>query len=286
MKIYHDFQHLEDIRNAVVTTGSFDGVHSGHKAILERLKKLSFEIGGETVLITFHPHPRKVLYPDTYGKDLRLITSPREKIELLSRAGLDHLIIVNFTKKFSEISSLSFVRDILLKRLRARKIVTGYNHHFGHNREGDTELMRQLGKQLGFEVEEISEQEIQQESVSSVTIRKALLEGDIQRANRYLDHNYIITGKCTSLKPPSADSPYPHYSITLEDESKLLPPNGTYPVLIVDDEGKYPGRCFIRNNSNSPLHASITFETEEHINCLTEITTLIFLDFNPTDHAH
>ncbi|MBL7110400.1 MAG: riboflavin biosynthesis protein RibF [Bacteroidales bacterium] len=286
MKIYYDFEHLEEIRNAVVTTGSFDGVHSGHKAILERLKKLAFEIGGETVLITFQPHPRKVLYPDTYGKDLRLITSPREKIELLSRAGLDHLILINFTKEFSKISSVSFVRDILLKKLHARKIITGYNHHFGHNREGDTELMRQLAKQFGFDVEEIPEQEVQQESVSSVTIRKALLEGDIQRANKYLDHNYIITGKCTSLKPPSPASQHPRYSIQLEEETKLLPPDGTYPVIIIDEEDKYPGCCFIRNTPESPIQASISFETFEPVHSLTGITTLLFQDKAPEPYAH
>ncbi|MFH1297598.1 MAG: riboflavin biosynthesis protein RibF [Bacteroidota bacterium] len=286
MKIYYDFEHLEKIRNAVVTTGSFDGVHSGHKAILERLKKLAFEIGGETVLITFQPHPRKVLYPDTYGKDLRLITSPHEKIELLSRAGLDHLIVVNFTKEFSKISSVSFVRDILLKKLNARKIITGYNHHFGHNREGDTEVMRKLGKQFGFDVEEIPEQEIQQESVSSVTIRKALMEGDIQLANRYLDHNYIITGKCINHTMLPGTSRHPRYSIQLEEETKLLPPNGVYPVIIIDEEDKYPGRCFIRNNPESPFEESISFETLEPVNRLTGITTLLFQDKAPDTYAH
>ncbi len=286
MKIYYDFEHLEEIRNAVVSTGSFDGVHSGHKAILERLKKLAFDIEGETVLITFHPHPRKVLYPDTYGKGLRLIASPREKIELLSRAGLDHLIIVNFTKEFSEISSVSFVKDILLKKLHARKIITGYNHHFGHNREGDTDLMAQLGKQFNFDVEEIPEQEVQQESVSSVYIRKAIQEGDIRRANRYLDHNYIITGKCSSLKPPSVDFPYFHYSIQLEEEAKLLPPDGRYPVIIIDDDDKYQGHCFISNNQETPLKTSITFETKEPVNCLSEIITLLFQDYTPNHNAY
>ncbi|MBE0647804.1 MAG: FAD synthetase family protein [Bacteroidales bacterium] len=286
MKIYYDFEHLEDIRNAVVTTGSFDGVHSGHKVIIERLKKLAFDIDGETVLITFHPHPRKLLYPDTYGKDLRLITSPREKIELLSRAGLDHLIIVNFTKEFSQISSVSFVRDILLKKLHARKIITGYNHHFGHNREGDTEQMTQLGKQYNFEVEEIPEQEVQQESVSSVSIRKALMEGDIKRANSYLGHNYIITGKCTCLKPQAKDSPFFPYSMQLEEETKLLPPDGSYPVIIIDDDDKYSGNCTIRNNQESPLMASILFETKEPVNCSSEIITLIFQDFTPDAYGN
>lgn len=288
MKIYHDFEQLENIRNPVVTTGSFDGVHSGHKAILERLKKLALDIGGETVLITFHPHPRKVLYPDTYtyGKNLRLITSLREKTELLSRVGLDHLIIVKFTKEFSEISSVNFVRDILLNQLHARKIITGYNHHFGHNREGDTELMKQLGKRYHFDFEEIPEQEVQQESVSSVSIRKSLLTGDIKRANRYLDHPYIITGKCSCIKHWSLDSPYFNYALHLEEESKLLPPDGIYPVLVIDDDDKYPGKCCITNHPDLPLMSSIVFETKEPVNCLSEITTLLFQDITPGNHAH
>ena len=276
MNIHYDFNNLKGIRNAVVTTGSFDGVHNGHKVILERLKKIAFDIGGESVLITFHPHPRQVLYPDTYGKDLRLISSQREKIELLTKAGIDHLIIANFTKEFSKISSVSFVRDILLKKLQARKIITGYNHHFGHNREGDTELMMQLGKQFGFEVEEIPEQDIQQEAVSSVSIRKALEEGDIPKANKYLDHNFIIMGKCRQVTPKLPQQNSDRYSIQLEEEHKLIPPDGIYAVSIIDDEAKYKGKCFITNNKEHPLEALIEFEADEPLNCYSEITTLLF----------
>ncbi len=278
MNIHYDFNNLEEIRNAVVTTGSFDGVHNGHKVILERLKKIAFDIGGETVLITFHPHPRQVLYPDTYGKDLRLISSQREKIELLTKAGIDHLIIANFTHEFSKISSVSFVRDFLLKKLQARKIVTGYNHHFGHNREGDTELMIQLGKQFGFEVEEIPEQDIQQETVSSVSIRSALLKGDIRKANRYLDHNFIISGKSQIVIPQPPRRNSDRFSIQLEEEHKLIPPDGLYAVSIIDDEAKYSGRCFITNNKEYPLDASIEFQADEPLNCQSEITTLLFHD--------
>jgi len=278
LNIHYDFNNLEEIRNAVVTTGSFDGVHNGHKVILERLKKIAFDIGGETVLITFHPHPRQVLYPDTYGKDLRLISSQREKIELLTKAGIDHLIIANFTHEFSKISSISFVRDILLKKLQARKIVTGYNHHFGHNREGDTELMMQLGKQFGFEVEEIPEQDIQQETVSSVSIRSALLKGDIRKANQYLDHNFIISGKSQIVIPRSPRNNSDRFSIQLEEEHKLIPPDGIYAVSIIDDEAKYSGRCFITNNKEHPLEASIEFQADEPLNCQSEITTLLFHD--------
>ena len=276
MNIHYDFNNLKEIRNAVVTTGSFDGVHNGHKVILERLKKIAFDIGGETVLITFHPHPRQVLYPDTYGKDFRLISTQREKIELLTKAGIDHLIIASFTLEFSKISSVSFVRDILLKKVQARKIITGYNHHFGHNREGDTELMMQLGKQYGFDVEEIPEQDIQQETVSSVTIRKALMEGDIPKANKYLDHNFIISGKCQSVTPQLLRKNSDRYSIQPEEENKLIPPDGTYAVSIIDDEAKYSGKCFITNNKEHPLEATIEFEADEPLNCQSEITTLLF----------
>ncbi len=276
MNIHYDFNNLKGIRNAVVTTGSFDGVHNGHKVILERLKKTAFDIGGESVLITFYPHPRQVLYPDTYGKDLRLISSQREKIELLTKAGIDHLIIANFTPEFSKISSVNFVRDILLKKVHARKIITGYNHHFGHNREGDTELMMQLGKQYGFDVEEIPEQDIQKETVSSVTIRKALMEGDIPKANKYLDHNFIISGKCQQITPKLLRQNNDRYSIQLEEENKLIPPDGIYVVSIIDDEAKYKGKCFITNNKDHPLEASIEFEADEPLTCYSEITTLLF----------
>ena len=276
MNIHYDFNNLKEIRNAVVTTGSFDGVHNGHKVILERLKKIAFDIGGESVLITFYPHPRQVLYPDTYGKDLKLISSQREKIELLRKAGIDHLIIANFTKEFSNMSSVSFVKDILLKQLHARKIITGYNHRFGHNREGDTEVLMQLGEEFGFDVEEIPEQDIQHEKVSSVTIRKALTEGDIQKANKYLDHNYIISGKCRGVPQKNLLQHVDRYSIQPEEEHKLIPPDGTYSVSIIDDEAKYSGKCFITNNKEHPLLSFIEFEADEPLTCQSEITTLLF----------
>lgn len=194
MRVHYGFDEVGAITNPVVTTGSFDGVHLGHKVIINRINEIARSIGGESVLITFYPHPRKVLYPETAGKNLMFILSQREKIELLSKTGLDHLIIVKFTLEFSKISSVQFIRDYLISKLNARYIVVGFNHHFGHNREGDYEELKQLSSELKFMVEEIPEQDIQQETVSSTTIRKALLEGKIQRANAYLDHYYMIIG--------------------------------------------------------------------------------------------
>jgi riboflavin kinase / FMN adenylyltransferase len=277
LNIYHDFEEAGHIRNAVVTTGSFDGVHIGHKVILERLKKLAIETGGETVLITFHPHPRKVLYPDTLGKDLQLINSQREKIELLSKAGVDNLIIVNFTVEFSKITSVEFVRDILLSKLHARKIVIGFNHHFGHNREGDYEKLRQLGAENGFEVEEIPEQDIHHETVSSTKIRQALLDGNIQKANAYLDHHYIIMGTVSDSSQTLAGIGFPSYLLQVEEEQKLVPPNGVYAVSIVNHHYSARAMCFVRKNVETPLDTVVEFYPIDPVEPLAgKVITLFF----------
>jgi len=259
LKIFRNFDEAGSIHNAVVTTGSFDGVNIAHRVILQRLKKLAGQIGGETVLITFHPHPRKVLYPDTAGKDLYLINSEREKIELLQNAGLDNLIIVDFTIEFSQITSVDFVKNILLNKIHARKIVIGFNHHFGHNREGDNQALRQLGMKYGFDVEEISEQDIQNESVSSTKIRKAILEGNIQKANAYLDHPYIIMGLIQEVNPRLREIGFPSFNIKIEEESKLLPPNGVYAVSVADEDRTFRGMCFIKKRGQSSIEAGVEF---------------------------
>ncbi len=232
MKIYHDLAEVEEIKNAVVTTGSFDGVHVGHKIILDRLNQIALNTGGESVLITFHPHPRKVLYPETAGKNLFLINSQQEKIELLRKTGLKHLLILEFTREFSKISSFDFIRKILVGKLHAQKIIVGFNHHFGHNQEGDYEVLAELGKYNGFTVEEIPEQDIENETVSSSRIRKALQEGKIQRANAYLDHYYMMIGKADPLINRPAPPDMKRYSIRIEEDCKLIPPDGSYAVSI------------------------------------------------------
>ena len=277
MNIFYDFDQVGDIRNAVVTTGSFDGVHIGHKVILQRLKKLANEIGGETVLITFHPHPRKVLYPDTLGKGLFLINSQREKIQLLQKAGLDNLIIVQFTVEFSRITSIDFVKNILLNKLHARKIVIGFNHHFGHNREGDYDELRKLGAANGFEVEEIPEQDIHNESVSSTKIRKAIQDGNIQKANAYLDHQYIMMGMMYKSSPMLEEIGFPCYSMKVEEDTKLTPPNGVYAVTVIGEDSFSRAMCFIRRNEETPLDTLVEVHLlESYGNIEGEIATLLF----------
>jgi riboflavin kinase/FMN adenylyltransferase len=248
MKIFYDLDNLSSIKNPVVTTGSFDGVHIGHKTILNRLNEIASNISGESVLITFHPHPRKVLFPDSAGKTLLLINSQKEKIELLRKTGIDNLVILNFTREFSEISSIDFIRNILVAKLKAKKVVIGFNHHFGHNREGDFEYLYELGQYYNFGVEEIPEQDIHNETVSSTLIRKALLEGKIQRANAYLDHHYIIISELFHGSETCRKINFSTLRVKIDEENKLVPCDGVYAVNVLIDGEYFKGILNIKNS--------------------------------------
>lgn len=250
MKVFHSFEGAKNIKNPVVTTGSFDGVHIGHKVILNRLRNLADNIGGETVLITFYPHPRKVLYPQTEGKDLLMINSQKEKIELLRKAKLDNLIIVDFTLEFSKTTSQQFIVDYLLGKLNAKKIIVGFNHHFGHNRQGDYSYLYELSQQYGFGVEEISEQDIENETVSSTKIRKALKEGNIQRANAYLDHQYIITANVKQGSIWLQNLISPTMSLTIAEKEKLIVPDGIYAISATIEKDYCRGVCIVKRHSD------------------------------------
>jgi riboflavin kinase/FMN adenylyltransferase len=248
MRIFYNFDNLQHIKNPVVTTGSFDGVHIGHKAIISSINRIARSIQGESVLITFHPHPRKVLFPETAGKDLFLINSQREKIELLRKTGLQNLIIVTFTQEFAQISSIDFIRNILVNKLKARKIVIGFNHQFGHNREGNFDFLRELGNYYNFEVEEIPEQDIHNETVSSTLIRKSLQEGRIQRANAYLDHHYMIMGQLVSADHNQHEHQLKTFMLQIEEECKLIPPDGVYAIRIESNGTSCKGILNIKNS--------------------------------------
>ena len=255
MKVYNSFEAAAEIRNAVVTTGTFDGVHIGHKTILDRLNKLAREVDGESVLITFHPHPRVVLYPETAGKGLRLISSQEEKIELLRKAGLKNVIIIEFTKEFSRTTSEEFVEKYLYSNLKARVVVVGHNHHFGFNQQGDYRQLWSLRSKYGFDAEEIPMQEVQNEIVSSTKIREALAEGYIQRANAYLDHYYIVIGKAR----PSGDNIYgsglPVCDIPVTEETKLTPAPGIYAVTAAGEA--FYSKAMVLIDNDMPLDRRI-----------------------------
>jgi riboflavin kinase/FMN adenylyltransferase len=263
MNIFRSFDDAKIVRNPVVTTGSFDGVHVGHKTILNRLKMLAGKHHGESVLITFDPHPRKVLYPDTAGKDLKLINSQEEKLELLEKAGLNNIIIIEFTKEFSKITSEQFVRDFLHDILNAKVVVAGFNHHFGFNKEGDYKQLWEWQKKYSFEAEEIPEQEVQHETVSSTKIRQAISEGYIQRANAYLDHYYIIIGKPEIYFSDEKIELPPMMRIPISEECKLLPSPGIYAVSLESGSSYSKGMVIInRKDEGYPEVLVNVFENE------------------------
>jgi riboflavin kinase / FMN adenylyltransferase len=251
MKIFRSFEEARNIVNPVVTTGSFDGVHIGHKTILNRLRILAQKYQGESVLVTFDPHPRKVLYPDTAGKDLKFINSQEEKLELLEKSGLDNIIIIEFTREFSKITSEQFVRDLLHGMLKAKVIVAGFNHHFGFNKEGDYKQLWQWQEKYNFEAEEIPEQEVAHETVSSTKIRQAISEGYIQRANAYLDHYYIMIGRPEIVVDDRVTKLLPMVRIKLTEQSKILPSAGIYAVSVDTELNSSKGMAIIHNGIES-----------------------------------
>lgn len=250
MKVYTNIEDFKDVRNPVVTTGTFDGVHLGHQKIISRLKEAAAAENGETVLLTFYPHPRMVLFPDDH--ELKLLNTQEEKIKLLERYGVDHLIIYPFTKEFSRLTSVEFVRNILVNKIKTKRLVIGYNHHFGRNREGSFEHLKEYGPLYGFEVEEIPAKDIDHIEVSSTKIRKALQEGDVKMAADYLGHDYSLTGKVIAGKQLGRTIGYPTANILVEDKYKLIPIDGVYAVKVEHKGGLYGGMLNIGNNPTVP----------------------------------
>ncbi len=225
MKQYKSAATYENKRQSVVTIGTFDGVHIGHKAILKRLTATAAKDNLDSVVLTFFPHPRMVLQKDS---NIRLINTIAERTQLLEKTGLDHLVIHPFTKAFSRLTALEYVRDILVNCLHAKKIIIGYDHRFGRNRNADIEDLKQFGEEYHFEVEEISAKELDDVAVSSTKIRKALEAGDIETANNYLGYNFMLNGKVVRGKGIGRTINYPTANIQIEESYKLIPRNGVY----------------------------------------------------------
>ena len=219
---------------SVVTIGTFDGVHVGHKAILNRLVSTAKKEGFESVLLTFFPHPRMVLQTDS---NIKLINTLSEKKELLEEIGLDHLVIHPFTHAFSRLTALEYVRDILVNKLHAKKIIIGYDHRFGRNRNANIDDLREYGKTYDFEVLEISAQELDDVAISSTKIRNALKAGDIETANNYLGYPFMVSGNVVKGKALGRTMQYPTANLQLDETYKLIPKNGVYIVRsIIDDK--------------------------------------------------
>lgn len=245
MKEHKGAYAFESEHPTVITIGTFDGVHAGHQKIIERLVSTAAASELESAILTFFPHPRMVLQKES---DIQLINTIDERKQILERSGIDHLIVHPFTHRFSRLTAEEYVRDILVNNLKAKKIIIGYDHRFGRNRNADINNLREFGEIYGFEVEEISRQDIEDVAVSSTKIRKALLEGRVEKANNYLQHPFMLTGRVVKGKGLGKDFGYPTANIEIEEDYKLIPKNGVYVVRANIDDIPYYGMMSIGTN--------------------------------------
>jgi riboflavin kinase/FMN adenylyltransferase len=243
MKTYHHIDEFEPLKNAVVTIGTFDGVHVGHRKIIARVKELAESTGGETVLLTFFPHPRMILHPE--DESIKLINTINEKAELLEQLGVDHLIITPFSRDFSNQSAEGYIRDVLVNRIGTKKIVIGYDHRFGKDREGSLADLQRFGPVYGFEVVEIPEQDINEVAISSTRIRNALFNAEIGLANTCLGYPFFITGTVIRGDQIGRTIGYPTANIAIKERYKLIPGDGIFAVKVIVDGSIYNGMAYI-----------------------------------------
>ena len=246
MRIFKGIDELGAFKNSVVTIGTFDGAHKGHQKILARLNDRAKETQGESILFTFYPHPRMIVFPENHN--LKLIQTIDEKIESLASFGLDNLIIYPFTKEFSRLTAFEFVRDILVEKLKVKILVIGYDHQFGRNREGDLEFLKETAKIFDFDVEEISAEEVQEVNVSSTKIRQSLNNGNIERANEFLGRPFLCTGIVVEGKKLGRELGFPTLNIQVNNNHKILPKDGVYAVQVQIYEKNLRGMMNIGHN--------------------------------------
>ena len=243
MKIYNCIKDFKPVNNAVVTIGTFDGVHLGHQAVFNQMKVEATKIGGETVVVTFYPHPRIVLEQE--NSNLKFIKTQEKKIQHIEKAGINHLIIVEFTKEFAKTTSEVFIKNLIIDIIHPKILISGYDHQFGNNREGSFELLNRLGKQSGFDVKQVDAKNIGKTTISSTKIRDLLIQGDITAANKLLGHEYSITGKVVRGQSIGHNIGFPTANIEVSDEYKLIAAVGVYACRVHYMDETYKGMANI-----------------------------------------
>lgn len=260
MKVFHSIEALPEFTNTVFTQGTFDGVHLGHQKILKRMKEEAETSGGESVLLTFWPHPRLLLFPD--DNQLSLLQTLEEKLEILSECGVDNVIVLPFTREFSNILPEEYIRDFLVNSLDIHTAIIGYDHRFGRNREGDINLLKKLSGQYHYKVLEIGPEDIDHITISSTKIRNSLLSGDVETAAAYLGRPYSFSGKVVKGMKLGRELGFPTANIEIEMRQKLIPANGVYAV-----QCKFEGQIYggMMNIGNNPTVANKPFSIEVNI---------------------
>lgn len=243
MKIYNHFSEFKKLNNAVVTIGTFDGLHYGHQKIVNRLCELAKSTGGESVILTFFPHPRLIIDPE--NQDLKMINTINEKAEMLSILGVDHLIITPFTRDFSNLTPKEYIEKILLGTIGVKQLIVGYDHRFGKDRKGGLSDLEACAATYGFEIEEIPEQDINDVAVSSTKIREALLNGNVALASEYLGYHFSLSGRVIKGDKIGRTIGFPTANIFIEETYKLIPSDGIYAVTVKLDGGLYKGMAYI-----------------------------------------
>ena len=242
MNTFYNIEDFKKVPNAVVTIGTFDGVHRGHQEILRNMVNRAKEIGGESVVVTFYPHPRQVLSHDS---GIRFISTQEEKIAHLEALGIDNLIIIKFTKEFAAIPSEDFIKDYLVKNIQPAVLIIGYDHHFGKGRTGDFGMLYELGSQYHFKVEKIQEQDVDNVAVSSTKIRHYLENGDIKHANMLLGYEFSYTGKVVHGQQVGHKMGYPTANIEVAEEFQLIEKQGVYATFAEIGGRSYPAMTYI-----------------------------------------
>jgi riboflavin kinase/FMN adenylyltransferase len=238
MHIFNDLSNLPKVEDTILTLGIFDGVHLGHKKIFEKLKKKAALLNCRNLIITFSPHPRNVIN----GKgEIMLLTTTEEKIRLFEEIGIENLLILNFTKEFSQLSSEKFFKEYIIEKIGIKEIIVGYDHHFGKGRSGDVNTLRKMGIEYGFEVTTVEPFKINDEAVNSTKIRKALSEGNINTASAFLGRKYSFSGTVIEGDKRGRELGFPTANICIDDDEKLLPALGIYAVEFMFDDEKHKG---------------------------------------------
>ena len=235
MQVHRDIDNLPVFHNAVVTIGTFDGVHVGHRQIINKLKVEAIKINGESVIITFHPHPRKVISSAILG--VRLINTLEEKIEVLSGLGIDHLVIVPFTDAFANQPAEVYIRDFLYEKFHPDTVIIGYDHRFGRERLGDYKLLEKMAPQFGFKIKEISKHILEEIAISSTNIREAVLHNDIGMANKLLGYSFFFEGEVVHGNKLGRQLGYPTANLKVQDPEKVIPGDGIYAVYVSIKKG-------------------------------------------------
>jgi riboflavin kinase / FMN adenylyltransferase len=244
-KVYFGLDEFSRIENAIVTSGTFDGVHDGHKVIFNRLNIIAQEQAAETVVLTFWPHPRFVLFGES--TDIKLLSTVEEKITLLKMQEIDHIIVLPFTNAFSQKSSRDFIQEILIDKIGTKKLVIGYDHKFGKNQEGSFEYLKNHQDNYPFDIEEIPRQDLENIGISSSVIRKSLIDGGVHQARKFLGRSYELTGKVVMGEQVGRKIGFPTANLVIEESFKLIPADGVYAVKVYYKHHEYFGMLNIGN---------------------------------------